>query len=317
MIIVTGGAGFIGSNIVYGLNKAGYDDILIVDDLSDGHKARNMNALNFIDYVDKDFFINNLELFNEKNIDAIFHEGACADTMEWNGKYMLENNYEYSKKLLRFAIKKGISFIYASSASVYGNGEKGFSEKLENENPLNVYAFSKYLFDQYVRKLKRVSSVSSQIVGLRYFNVYGQQENHKGRMASTAYHFFHQLKEEGKAKLFEGSENFIRDFIYVDDVVDVNLFFFMHKEKNGIFNCGTGKAESFIEIAKTLIELEGKGALETIPFPEKLKGKYQKFTQADLENLRKIGYKKEFLSVKEGVKKYYKYLSENEGYLIR
>ena len=313
MIIVTGGAGFIGSNIIKGLNKEGYEDILIVDDLKNGDKSRNMNALKFSDFIDKEDFLDFLEHFGNKNIEAIFHQGACTDTMETNGKYMLKNNYEYSKKLFHFATKRKIPFIYASSASVYGRGKKGFNENRNNENPLNVYAFSKFLFDQYVRNY--INKVDSQVVGLRYFNVYGQQENHKGRMSSPVLKFYKQLKKEKKAKVFEGSEDFLRDFIYVNDVVDVNLFFLKNPDKIGIYNCGTSEPNSFIDVAEHLIGLFSEGEIETIPFPDKLKGKYQDFTKADLTKLKKAGYNKEFTGLKKGIKSYFNYLKNNEGYL--
>lgn len=314
MIIVTGGAGFIGSNIVRGLNKNGFTDILIVDDIKNGHKSRNMNALKFVDYIDKNDFINMLDYFEDTDIRAIIHQGACTDTMEHNGKYMLSNNYEYSKELFHFSQKRKIPFLYASSASVYGNGENGFKEKRKNEDPLNVYAFSKFLFDQYVRRHLKKSK--SQIVGLRYFNVYGQQENHKGRMASPVNHFYNQLKKENICKLFEGSKNFKRDFIYVNDVVDVNLFFLENPDINGIFNCGTGTPRSFLDIANILIKLRGEGDFKYIEFPEKLKGKYQDFTKADLDGLREAGYDKQFTSLEKGIKSYYKYFEKNDGFLM-
>lgn len=313
MILVTGGAGFIGSNIVKGLNSMGIEDILIADNLSNGHKCRNMNALKFRDYIDKEDLLKRVEEGGKWDFDMIIHQGACSSTTEWDGKYMMSNNYEYSKTLFRYAAEGGARFIYASSASVYGNGDKGFAENPENENPLNVYAFSKYLFDQWVRR--ESEKTENQVVGLRYYNVYGPQENHKGKMASTAWHFFHQLRKEGKTRLFEGSEKFIRDFIYVEDLFNVVRFFIENGDKSGIYNCGTGKAESFLEIAKTLIEIEGKGSIEYVPFPEELKGKYQAFTEADMGKLRSAGYKGSFRPVKEGVRDYYRYLSENEGYL--
>ena len=313
MIIVTGGAGFIGSNLVKGLNNIGITDILIVDDLTDGTKCRNMNALSFADYCDKDVFIDQLSKLNGMKIEAIFHEGACADTMEHNGLKMMSMNYDYSKSLLHFALDHSIRFIYASSASVYGNGDNGFKEIRPNENPLNVYAFSKFLFDQYVRTM--LPTAPMQIVGLRYFNVYGQQENHKGRMASTIYSFYRQLKSDGITRLFEGSDKYIRDFIYVDDVVDVNRYFFNNPEKREIFNCGTGKAEPFTTIAHSLIELEGKGKIEFVPFPDSLKGKYQAFTQADTSALRAIGYEQDFMTVRQGVERYHTYLTNNDGFL--
>jgi ADP-L-glycero-D-manno-heptose 6-epimerase len=303
VIIVTGGAGFIGSNIIKKLNEEGIKDILVIDNFKNSEKYKNLNKLDFLDYIDKEDFIQNLENYKSLKIDTIFHQGACSNTMEYDGKYMMKNNYEYSKNLLNFAIENNIRFIYASSASVYGNGNNGFYESRECEYPLNIYAFSKYLFDNYVRNI--INDASIQIVGLRYFNVYGPQENHKGKMASVVYHFHNQILEEGKIKLFEGSENFKRDFIYVKDAVNVIMFFFKNPEKRGIFNCGTGKARSFLDIANIMKELyEKKVEIEFIPFPEQLKGKYQTFTQADLANLKDIGYNSKFYNLEEGMKDY-------------
>jgi len=247
MIVVTGGAGFIGSNIVKGLNDAGEEDILVVDNLSNAEKHLNLNSLSIADYLDKDDYLNSLNKF--QNVSAIFHQGACSSTTEQDGKYMMSNNYEYSKTLLNHCLKNKIDFLYASSAAVYGNGEKGFVEERESEYPLNVYGFSKFAFDNYVRLI--LPKAESQVMGLRYFNVYGPQENHKGRMASVAFHLFHQLQETGKMKLFEGSGNFRRDFIHVADTVKINLHFYESKS-SGIFNAGTGKARSFEDIATTL-----------------------------------------------------------------
>lgn len=315
MIVVTGGAGFIGSNLVYGLNKLGISDILIVDDLTEGQKSRNLNALDFLEYIDKDEFIHDLDRYKNYGIHTIFHQGACADTMEHDGKKMMRMNYDYSKSLFDFSMLNNIRFLYASSAAVYGNGENGFTENRACENPLNVYAYSKFIFDQYVRR--HLHSISTQTVGLRYFNVYGQQENHKARMASTVYHFFHQLCDNGVAKLFEGSDHFIRDFIYVNDVVAVNLFFFNHPEKSGIYNCGTGNAASFTSIATALIDLQQKGTIETTPFPEALKGKYQAFTQADTTALRAAGFTQPFTTLADGIRQYHELLAHNDGFLRR
>ncbi len=311
MIVVTGGAGFIGSNLVYGLNKRGITDILIVDSLKNSTKQRNLNALNFV--IDKKDFLEKISNF--KRISVIFHNGACSDTMETDGEYMMRNNYDYSKALLHFCVENKVRFIYASSASVYGNGNNGFKENPECEYPLNVYAFSKYIFDKYVRH--NWSKINIQVVGLRYFNVYGPQENHKGRMASVINHFHNEIKTEGKMKLFEGSENFLRDFIYVEDVIRVNLFFFDNPSRRGIFNCGSGKAESFLKIAEIMKGLYEKAEIEFIPFPESLKDKYQKFTEADLSKLREQGYHGKFTSLEEGVKSYCKILIEQDGYLTK
>ncbi len=312
MIVVTGGAGFIGSNLVRGLNKDGISDILIVDNLKNSQKHLNLNTLKFLDFVDKNDFLEKLNKFED--VDIIFHQGACSDTMESDGRYMMKNNYEYSKQLLDFAIKKGIRFIYASSASVYGRGEKGFKENFDNEYPLNIYAFSKFMFDRYVRRVR--DQARTQIVGLRYFNVYGPQENHKGNMASVVFHFHNQILDDGTIKLFEGSENFKRDFVYIGCIVKVNLFFMENPEKSGIFNVGTGKAESFLKIAEIMQGLYPNVRIEFIKFPEQLKGKYQTFTQADLTNLRKAGYMKEFTPVEIGVRKYVEILKTTGGYYV-
>ncbi len=316
MIIVTGGAGFIGSNLVKALNEQGHDDILVVDDLSDGRKVVNLSDCHLVDYIDKDDFIKRVaanQSFADK-IDAIFHQGACSKTTEQDGRYMMQNNYEYSKTLLHYALEKKIPFIYASSASVYGVGDT-FREKIDYEHPLNVYAFSKHLFDQYVRKL--MPTAESQIVGLRYFNVYGPRENHKEGMASVIYHFNNQLKESGKVRLFEGSGGFSsgeqkRDFIYVGDVVKINLWFAEHPEKNGIVNVGTGRAHTFNEAAQAVIDWHGKGKIEYIPFPDNLKGRYQHFTEACIRNLRTLyGFEGELMPIDEGAKAYLDILNQN------
>ena len=311
MIVVTGGAGFIGSNIVKGLNEAGEEDVLVVDNLSKAEKHLNLNSLSMADYIDKDEFLQKLNTF--QNVSTIFHQGACSSTTEQDGKYMMSNNYEYSKTLLNHCLENSIDFLYASSASVYGNGKAGFVEKREAEYPLNVYGFSKFAFDNYVRRV--LPQAKSQVLGLRYFNVYGPQENHKGRMASVAFHLFQQLQETGKMKLFEGSRSFRRDFIHVGDTVKINLHFYESKT-SGIFNAGTGKARSFEDIATTLQSLHGSGEIENIPFPEDLHGKYQEFTEAGLDKLRAAGYSKEFMSLEEGVQKYYEQLSATAGLYV-
>ncbi|MGL1935554.1 MAG: ADP-glyceromanno-heptose 6-epimerase [Fibrobacterales bacterium] len=311
MIIVTGGAGFIGSNLVRGLNKKGYTDILIVDNLAKPEKHLNLNRLEFTDYIDKYEFIEKLDTFTD--VEAIFHQGACSKTTETDGIYMMDINYEYSKTLYAFCQKQGARFIYASSASVYGNGDNGFTELRENEYPLNIYAYSKFLFDQWIRKQEWKSE--HQVAGLRYFNVYGPQENHKESMASVIYHFHNQIKENGTLKIFEGSEDFIRDFIYVNDVVDVNLFLLENPGVSGIFNVGTGKAESFMSIAKIMSEENNNAPIETIPFPDHLKGKYQKYTQADLTNLRQAGYEADFISLDDGVRDYARILTQQNGFI--
>ena len=321
MIIVTGGAGFIGSNIVKGLNDRGREDILIVDDLTEMVKFKNIQGLKALDYMDKDDFATALAngKFDNVKIDVIFHEGACSDTMEYNGKYMMENNFEYTKNLMHFALKKKIQLIYASSASTYGSGKHGFSEKPACEEALNVYAFSKLFFDNYARRY--FDNAESQLVGLRYFNVYGPQENHKGKMASMIFQMFNQWKAEGKVKLFEGFDGYgngeqTRDFIYVKDVVKVNFFFWDHPELKGIYNCGTGNAHTFNTLAKGVLKYFGSGELEYVPFPEVLKGKYQSFTEADSSKLLTAGYEGGFTDIEEAIAEYCALLDKNEGYLI-
>jgi ADP-L-glycero-D-manno-heptose 6-epimerase len=314
-IIVTGGAGFIGSNLVYRLNKRGFNDITIVDNLSNPAKHLNLNRLKFLDYINKQDFLQQLEQF--KDNDVIFHQGACSSTVEQDGKYMMDNNYTYSKKLLNFAINNNINFIYASSAATYGHGKNGFKEERACEYPLNIYGFSKFAFDNYVRCLTDNFSKKElpQIVGLRYFNVYGPQENHKGRMASVIHHFYHQAAKEGKISVFEGSKNYLRDFIWVEDAVDVNLFFMENPEKSGIFNCGSGQARSFQKLAEIVKSDFSESRITPIPFPKDLEDKYQTFTKANLNNLRNAGYENEFTSLEKGVSEYLKLLQTENGFL--
>ncbi|MGE4268369.1 MAG: ADP-glyceromanno-heptose 6-epimerase [Deferribacterales bacterium] len=313
MIAVTGGAGFIGSNLVKGLNNAGYKDIIISDNLKKSEKHLNLNRLDFTDYVDKEDFI---EVFDElaPEIDVLFHQGACSDTMETDGHYMMKNNYEYTCALFNKCIEHNVRFIYASSASVYGNGDTGFAEKRENEYPLNVYAFSKFMFDNYLRRYP--DNVPIQVAGLRYFNVYGQQENHKGRMASVIRHFFNQYRDSKEIKVFEGSADFLRDFIYIDDVVAVNLYLLNNPKVSGIFNCGTGNCRSFKDIADIFSKRYPDAKITEIPFPEALKGKYQKYTQADLTNLRSTGCDVQFTGLEQGVNAYLDILEKTDGYIL-
>lgn len=310
MIIVTGGAGFIGSNLVKGLNNIGQKDIWIVDDLTEGHKFFNLVDLDYQDYLDKDTFISLLEQNKNLNIEGIFHQGACSVTTEWNGRYMMENNYEYSKKILHYCLARNIPLWYASSAAVYGR-EPTSTETITGLKPLNIYGYSKYLFDQYMTK--HLNHATASMVGLRYFNVYGPNEAHKGSMASVAFHFHHQILETGIVKLFEGCEGYTngeqrRDFIYVEDVVNVNLWLYQNPDIKGIFNVGTGKSQSFNEVARAVIQGHGKGQIEYIPFPKHLEGKYQSFTEADISALRKAGYDFEFKSVEVGIQDYLKRL---------
>jgi len=316
VIIVTGGLGFIGSNIIHSLNARGVTDIILVDDFTDGTKFANVSDAQVADYLDKDEFLAGVkhgQRFNGK-VDALLHQGACSATTEWNGKLVMDNNFTYSKELIHYTGQQGIPFIYASSASVYGSGTT-FTEDPRFERPMNVYAYSKTLFDQYVRR--HIVSGQSQVVGLRYFNVYGPREQHKGGMASVAFHLRNQLLSKGVVDLFEGSDGYgpgeqRRDFIYVEDVVDVILWFLEHPEISGIFNVGTGKSQSFNEVAQAVLKAFGYGALQYIPFPEHLKGRYQSFTAADITRLREAGYDGIFRSVEFGVLDYMKWLGTSE-----
>ena len=325
--IVTGAAGFIGSNLVKALNERGTDQIIAVDNLTRADKFKNLVDCEIVDYIDKAEFLARLLAgqFNGQ-VDAIFHEGACSDTMESDGRYMMENNFRYSLGILDWCIDQGVQYLYASSAATYG-GSSEFREERTFEAPLNVYGYSKFLFDQIVRQ--RLPKATSQIVGFRYFNVYGPRESHKGRMASVAFHHFNQFRAEHKVRLFEGCNGFAngeqkRDFVFVGDVAAVNLYFLDHPEESGIFNVGTGRAQSFNELAvanvnscralagepaQSLEELVRLGFIEYIPFPEALRGKYQSFTQADLATLRKAGYDAPFASVEQGVAKYVEWLN--------
>jgi len=321
-LMVTGAAGFIGSNLVKALNARGERDIIAVDNLAVAEKVANLADLEIADFVDKrDLFARVDAGEFDGRVTAVLHQGACSDTMQTDGRYMMQNNYEYSMRLMQWCQARKLPFIYASSASVYGAG-KVFRESREHEAPLNVYGYSKFLFDQAVRR--RLPAKAAPLAGFRYFNVYGPREAHKGRMASVAFHFFNQFLAAGRVRLFEGSAGFgpgeqLRDFVSVEDVVRVNLFFLDHPEISGIFNVGTGRAESFNEVARATInairrsrgdkplsmgELRSSGAIEYIAFPPQLVGKYQSHTQADMTALRAAGYELEFLGVEAGVGRY-------------
>lgn len=326
-IVVTGAAGFIGSNIVKALNARGETDILAVDNLSKGDKFVNLVGCEISDYLDKQDFISLIGSGDfDGEISAILHQGACSDTMNHDGKYMMENNYQYTLELFEFCQAEEIPFLYASSAATYGKGST-FKEERQHEGPLNVYGYSKFLFDQILRR-RMAEGLTAQVAGFRYFNVYGPQEQHKGRMASVAFHNFNQYRETGKVKLFGGYDGYAdgtqsRDFVSVEDVVKVNLYFLDNPDKSGIFNLGSGRAQPFNDVAVatvnacrrhegksalTLAELVEQGILEYIDFPDALKGKYQSFTQADIGKLRAAGYSEPMLTVEQGVDRYVDWL---------
>jgi ADP-L-glycero-D-manno-heptose 6-epimerase len=333
-IVVTGAAGFIGSNIIKGLNARGMDDIIAVDDLKQGDKFLNLASLRIADYVDADSFYDDFASGHYGQVEAIFHEGACSDTMEQDGKYMMANNYALSRDLFMACQKRGSRLLYASSAATYG-GSSTFLEDPAFERPLNVYGYSKLLFDQRMRREcgnqfeRTLAGRTHQVVGFRYFNVYGPQEQHKGRMASVAFHQFNQFKSEGRVKLFGEYGGYtaggqMRDFVYIDDVVAVNLWFFDNPTQSGIFNLGTGLAQPFndvaISVVNTLLEQRGetplsleeavkRGLIEYVNFPDALRGKYQSYTQADLSALRATGCQHAFANVQTGVRNYVQALS--------
>ena len=321
-IVVTGAAGFIGSNLVKALNARGDHEVLAVDDLKQGDKFVNLVDCEIADYLDHEAFLRELDRGAfDGALAAISHQGACSDTTETDGRYMMQNNYQYSRELFDYCTDEEIPYLYASSAAVYGAGPE-FREDRACEAPLNVYGYSKFLFDQYVRR--NWDRRTAQVVGLRYFNVYGAREQHKARMASVAFHFFNQYRACGRVRLFEGSGGYAnggqrRDFVSVEDAVAVNLFFLDHPAKSGIFNAGTGAAQSFNDVAVatvnacrahareaalSLAELQRQGIIEYIPFPPELRGKYQSYTQADIGALRASGYDAPFLTVEQGVARY-------------
>lgn len=325
-VIVTGAAGMIGSNLVLGLNKIGIDDVIAVDDLTDGQKYRNLLGASISDYFDKSEFYARFAKGEFGRVDAVLHQGACSDTMEHNGRFMLDTNYRCSKDLLDACQAQGTRLLYASSAATYG-GSASFREEPEFEQPLNVYGYSKLLFDNVVRRM--LASAKTQVAGFRYFNVYGPREQHKARMASVAFHHFNQFRETGKVKLFgeyggyaAGEQS--RDFVFVDDVVAVNLWFLQNPDRSGIFNLGTGRAQPFNDLAAATVnavralkgeaalsqaELVQRGLIEYVDFPQALIGKYQCFTQADLSRLRAMGCAHTFADVDSGVKAYVNWLA--------
>ncbi len=302
MIILTGGAGFIGSNILHALNARGVTDVMVVDRLGDNF--HNLCDLQFSDFMQPEEFTRAIERkILPGRIEAIFHQGACADTTCDDGRYMIENNFTFSKSILHFALSAKVPLVYASSAAVYGSSS-AFAPSRENERPLNLYALSKLAFDNHVRSVAAKSG--STVAGLRYFNVYGPRESHKGKMASMVYQLYRQLKASGRARLFKGTDGYAdgeqrRDFVFVGDIVRVNLALAEGPVRNGIFNVGTGEPRSFNDAARIIIAQLGGGAIEYVPFPEKLAGRYQNFTQAELSALRNAGYSDPFTSLEDGI----------------
>jgi ADP-L-glycero-D-manno-heptose 6-epimerase len=318
--IVTGAAGFIGSKLVEALNRRGVTDIIAVDSLQQGDKFRNLAKYEIADYLDQAELLESLDSLSG-SIEAVLHQGACSDTTMTDGHYVMDTNYRYSKQMLEWCQDEEIPLLYASSAAVYGDSQE-FREERRCEKPLNLYAYSKFLFDQFVRQM--VGARTAQVAGLRYFNVYGPNEEHKKDygtdMTSVAYQAFNQLKKENTVKLFVGSDGYgngeqRRDFIHVDDVVAVNMWLLERRDVSGIFNCGSGRAQTFNDVATAVInsvngtqasasELVARGLISYIPFPQKLVGKYQSFTQADMSRLRGAGLPGDFMSVEQGVAAY-------------
>jgi len=334
MYVVTGGAGFIGSNLVEGLNRSGENDILVVDEFSDVSQVRNLAGCRIADYQDKEDFLMSIERSGlPSSTSAVFHMGACSNTMAEDGRYVMKTNFDYSKRLLHACVDSNVPLIYASSAAVYGRGTS-FAESEHYEYPLNAYAFSKQLFDSYVRK--EADRISSQVVALRYFNVYGPRETHKASMASIVYQMFKQYSKHGRLRLFRGTGGYgdgeqRRDFISVDDIVSVNLFFLENPELSGIFNVGTGRSRSFNDVGLavintiratlrespiTLKDSVADGLIEYFDIPDTLKSRYQSFTEADITRLCNAGFSSGFHSLEEGVSAYHSWLKEDQPFEI-
>jgi len=313
MIVVTGGAGFIGSAIVWKLNKLGYDKIIIVDELGKDEKWKNLNGLKYSEFYHKDDF---MELILQRSLSfkatSIIHLGACSSTTEQDANFLMNNNYHYSQELARYCLENGVRFIYASSAATYGNGFNGYNDdenSLGELRPMNMYGYSKHLFDTWIKR----NSLADKVVGLKYFNVYGPNEYHKGEMRSVVHKAFEQVRDTGKVRLFKSYKSEFkdgeqkRDFIYIKDAVDMTLYFLDHPDKNGIFNVGTGHAQTWVELVKALFDAVGKPVnIEFIDMPDEIREKYQYFTEANMKKLRNAGYDKNILNVRDGVTDYVK-----------
>jgi ADP-L-glycero-D-manno-heptose 6-epimerase len=332
MLIVTGGAGFIGSNLVHELNAHGITDILVVDNFANAKKFTNLHGARYVDYMDKREFRRAIaeHALGVGKVDAILHQGACSNTLEDDGVYMMDNNFQYTKEVLAYSILEGAPLVFASTAAVYGlSGAGHFTPTIENERPLNIYGFSKLAFDHYFRNQLALDRVPITAVGLRYFNVYGPREQHKGRMASVIHHFTRQMKEKRKVSLFSGTGGYEdgeqrRDFVYVRDLARLNMFFAgigpyaprageERKVYRGVVNAGSGKSRSFNDVAKGLMAVHGQAKTEYIPFPADLEGRYQHFTEADLTGLRELGCDLEMTGLEEGIVETYDTLRKIDG----
>ncbi len=317
MIVITGAAGFIGSCLVNKLNNQGYKNIIVVDKFDNYMKSKNLANKAFEEKIDRDEFIEWFEK-NYKNVSFVFHIGARTDTAEFDKSVFDKLNLNYSKSLWDICAKHELPFVYASSAATYGSGELGYEDNhdiVERLKPLNPYGESKNEFDKWALKQNKKPPFWA---GLKFFNVYGPNEYHKGRMASVIYHAFNQIKETGKIKLFKSHHHDyddgkqLRDFIYVKDLVNICFYLMKNKKNNGIFNVGTGKARSFYDLAKAVFAAMGKEpVIEFIDMPEDIRDKYQYFTEADTKKLRTLGYDKPFYSLEQGISDYVK------GYLER
>jgi ADP-L-glycero-D-manno-heptose 6-epimerase len=321
MILVTGGAGFIGSNLVRHLNQQGERNILVVDDLTEGQKSKNLIDCVIADYEDKDEFIALLHSGRYESVTTVFHLGACSDTTEWDGRYMMRDNFKFSRELYQYCGARDIPFIYASSAAVYGecspnanpNLTESFYEAEANERPLNMYGYSKLAFDQYVRA--NAHDRSNLVVGLRYFNVFGPGEEHKKSMASVVYNFDKQIRATGVIKVFRASHGYSdgcheRDFVHVSDAVNMTLWASkLTASASSIYNCGSGVARTFNELARLVLNFHGKGKIEYVDFPEGLSDTYQPYTKALMSRSKNIGYFHNFKTLETGVEEYLTWLN--------